>query len=154
MDAIFLHIVIGKKIYFMAKSELFKNKIFGNILKYFGAIPVKRGNRDINAMLSSEEVIRENKILGMFIEGTRSKNGKFLRPKNGTAIISLRTNCPIIPVCITPSKNVHLSIFKKTNIAFGRPIYLSKMNLSPDSYEDTRKASEIIMNEIKKLKKK
>lgn len=154
MDAIFLHISVGKKIYLMAKSELFKYKIFGNILESFGAIPVRRGKRDINAVISSEEVVLKKEVLGIFVEGTRSKTGKFLRPKSGAAIISLNTKCPIIPVCITPSKSIKVKMLQKTNIIFGKPIYLSKMNLSCDSYEDVRKASEIIMNEIKKLRKK
>lgn len=154
MDAIFLHLSVGKKIYFMAKSELFSNKVFGNMLNFFGAIPVERGKKDVNAMLNSEDIILKNEILGIFIEGTRSKTGKFLRPKSGAAIISLNTKCQIIPACITPSNSTKLKTFQKTNIAFGKPIYLSKMNLSHDSYEDIRKASEIIMDEIKKLRKR
>ena len=152
LDAIFLYVNLERKIYFLAKSELFKNKLLGNLLKKFGAIPIQRGKKDTVAISMAEKVVYEDKILGIFIEGTRCKTGNFLRPKSGTVVISLRTNCPILPVCITPFDGKKVKMFKKTRITFGTPINLSDLQLKDDSYAEIRRATDFVMQKIKMLR--
>ena len=60
---------------FMAKSELFKNKLFAWLIKKCGAFPVVRGAKDSAALDRAVEDLKQNKIFVIFPEGTRSKDG-------------------------------------------------------------------------------
>ena len=64
-----------RQIFYMAKAELFQFKPFGFILKKLGAFPVQRGKGDVEAIDSAAELLHEECAIGVFIEGTRSKDG-------------------------------------------------------------------------------
>lgn len=85
---------------FMAKSELFKNKIFAWIIKKCGAFPVVRGAKDSAALDRAVEDLKKNKIFIIFPEGTRSKDGVIARAKSGVAVIAGMANAPVLPVCL------------------------------------------------------
>ena len=100
-----------RQLNFMAKVELFKNPIASWVIRHLGAFPVTRGAGDGKAIGTAEEVVHGGNLLAIFIEGTRSKTGEFLRPKSGAAIIAYQTNTPVIPVCITSKNNKIKKIF-------------------------------------------
>lgn len=150
-DPIILGISCKRQVFFMAKKELFKNKLFGKILSKLGAFAVDRGNRDKQAINSAEEVLQKGNILGLFIEGTRSKTGEFLKPKNGAAMISCSTNTPIIPVCIRGKKQNVVKAFRKNVIIIGKPQYFKNTDGSEISGKEIRNFSREVMEEIKKL---
>ena len=152
MDPIFLIISQRRKIYFMAKSELFKNKIFSKFLSKMGAFPVQRKKGDTKAINRSFEILESNNVLGIFIEGTRSKNGEFLRPKSGVSVIAYKTNSPVIPVCITPKRGKNVRPFRKTIITYGDPISISDLSIEEGSGLEIRNASRFIMGKIKELR--
>ncbi len=153
-DPVFLELCQGRQVYFMAKEELFKNPVTACICKMFGAFPVQRGAGDGKAINKAGEVVRQGKLLGIFIEGTRSKTGEFLRPKSGTAVIAAQAKVPVIPVCITP-KNKKIKLFHKVTISIGEPIPPEKLGLSENSgAEDYRNAARSIMSEIHKLRER
>ena len=150
LDALFICAGLNCKIYFLAKSELFKNFIVSYFLKKLGAISINRGSNDTKAINEAIDVLNSGEFLGIFIEGTRSKTGKFLRPKSGAVIIACDTNSSILPVCITPQNGKNVKIFSKTIISFGEPII--NVKLKEKSYKEIRNATEQIMNEIKCLR--
>ena len=127
-----------------------ENPILSLLLKKLGAIPVDRGKHDMSIISTAENVLKKGEVLGIFIEGTRSKTGNFLRPKSGTTIIAKHTNAQVVPVCVTPCES-KVQIFKKTKIVFGKPIEINKLNIT-DDYKEIRRGTEFIMNEIKKLR--
>lgn len=151
IDAIFIVVSLNKKIYFLAKSELFKNRVMSSILQNLGAIPISRGKHDLEAINKAKDILNFNKILTIFIEGKRSKTGKFLRPRSGATIIANETNSSILPVCITPSNGKNVKIFRKTRIQFGPMI--NRIDLQENSYKEIRNATEMIMDNIKILRK-
>ncbi len=85
---------------FMAKSELFKNKLFAWLITKCGAFPVVRGAKDSAALDRAVEDLKKNKIFVIFPEGTRSKDGVIARAKSGVAVIAGMADAPIVPVCI------------------------------------------------------
>ena len=87
-DPVLLALTQRRPINYMAKAELFKNPLLGWLIRQLGAFPVQRGAGDGKAIQEAEKVIEEGRLLGIFIEGTRSKTGEFLRPKSGAAIIA------------------------------------------------------------------
>lgn len=150
-DPVLLAITFPRQIYFMAKEELFKNKILGKLFKMVGAFPVERGKRDASAINTAEKVLNKGEQLGLFIEGTRSKVGDFLRPKTGCAMIAYKTKVPILPVCITGANEFKVNAFKKNVITIGTPIYPKDLNINEGSGKEFREASRLIMQNIKDL---
>ncbi|MDR0676376.1 MAG: 1-acyl-sn-glycerol-3-phosphate acyltransferase [Elusimicrobiota bacterium] len=112
-------------VYYFAKEELFKNKIFGAFLKYIKAFPVKRGKVDINAMNYVFEILKNNHCLVIFPEGTRRKNNKYY-PKKGLGFIysNLKTNVSIIPTKVINTDKFYS--FKKMRLIYGKPLKLDK----------------------------
>lgn len=152
-DPVFLGITQRRQINYMAKAELFKNPILSWLFRKLGAFPVHRGQGDGKAINNAETLVEDGKILGIFIEGTRSKTGEFLRPKAGAAIIAEKTKVPVIPVCITPAGQ-KIKVFRKVTVSWGDPISYESLGLGGGSGEAYRAASKQIMGEIKKLRER
>ena len=139
---------VGQKhryIHFMGKAELFKNKIANWFFLSIGCFPVDRGKKDMTSVKHFEKVVADGHIMGIFVEGTRSKTGEFLKPKSGAALISFDTKTPIIPVCITKTD-------KKTICHFGEPMSLEDLGFTTGGAKEYREASRRIMETIKQFR--
>ncbi|MDR0956315.1 MAG: 1-acyl-sn-glycerol-3-phosphate acyltransferase [Endomicrobium sp.] len=113
-----------RPLYFMAKKELFDIPIFGKIIKQTNAFPVKRGIQDISTMKYVFSLLRNEHLLLMFPEGTRSKSGVLGKAKSGIGMIACNAQVPLIPVKI---ENTNKMIkFKQIKIKYGQPIYPPK----------------------------
>lgn len=99
-DPVFLVVKLPHRMHFMAKEELFKFKPFGWAIKQLGAFPVSRGKADLSAIDTSVELLNSGKPILIFPEGTRSKTGKPLRPKSGTALVAGRAQIGVLPATI------------------------------------------------------
>ena len=67
-DPPFIGSIMPIEISFLAKSELFKNKIFGSIISYFNAIPIRRGAIDREALHKVENILKSGKTILIFTE--------------------------------------------------------------------------------------
>lgn len=152
-DPVLLPLTQKRQIYFMAKAELFKKKFPAWIITQMGAFPVERGAGDGKAINMAEDIVKDGRLLGIFIEGTRSKTGEFLRPKSGPSIIAHQTNVPVIPVCITPKKK-KVKMFQGLTISYGKPMTPEELGIKDGGAEEYRNASRLIMDEIKKLRER
>jgi 1-acyl-sn-glycerol-3-phosphate acyltransferase len=119
-DPFFLVTIFKKQINFMAKIELFKIWIIRLVLNAVGAFAVDRGKGDMNAINHAKDLIKQGKILGIFPEGTRYKEGPPRKAKSGVAYISMDTKADILPVSIY--REGSYNIFKKTTIRIGELI--------------------------------
>ncbi len=107
--------VIRGKFSFMAKEELFKkNVFFAWLIRRCGAFPVARGAGDDAPIRMSVEAVEKGRILVIFPEGTRSKDGVIGRMKSGVVLIASQAGVPVLPVCIRyyGKNNVDINIGK------------------------------------------
>ena len=87
----------------MSKEELFVNKFIYWFAGKMNVFPVKRGKQDIESIKKSIKVIKDNKILAIFPEGTRNGIKKRGKIQNGPAYLAARTGVEVIPVRIEGS---------------------------------------------------
>ena len=109
------------KFAFMAKEELFKNKLFAWLIRSLGAFPVARGKGDTGVIDTAVERLNNNRSLMIFPEGTRSEDGKVGKGHTGAALIAVKADKPIIPVGICYGEK--LKFRAPLTVKFGKPIY-------------------------------
>ncbi len=105
---------------FMAKSELFKNKLFGGLIRYLGAFPVERGKGDTAAIEQAIANVQHGTNLLIFPEGTRSKDGKVGRGKTGVALVAAKAGADVVPVGINFEGKLHFR--SKITVRVGKTI--------------------------------
>lgn len=118
-DPVALMVSTKRPISFMIKKELSEKPILGQILLKSNAIPVDRGANDITAIKTAIDELNQNKVLAIFPEGTRHKDGQFRDIKKGAALIAIKAQAPIIPVHIKSTYR----LFSRIDIKVGEPIY-------------------------------
>ena len=127
LDPPFLGHALGRNISFMAKAELFKIPFIGFVIKACGAYPVRRGIADKNTIKTACNKLSNNNCIGIFIDGTRQKNGRVNKPKQGAALLAFKNQKLLLPVAIINShrlikyKNC-IPCFSKIVIKVGKPV--------------------------------
>ena len=104
---------------FMAKEELFRNKLFAWLISSLGAFPVSRGKGDTGVIDTAVERLNSRSLM-IFPEGTRSKDGKVGRGHTGAALIAARSGKHIVPVGIVYDGK--LKFRTAITVKFGTPI--------------------------------
>ena len=119
LDPVVMAMGIPKEqIVFLAKKELGSKPFIRNLLIRVHCIMVDRHNVDMEAMRACMKAVKMKKILLIFPEGTRHHKGQMEQIESGTAMIALRSKCPIIPIYFDRK----LSLFRRTNLIVGDPI--------------------------------
>ena len=127
LDPPFLGHALGRNISFMAKAELFKIPLLGLVIKACGAYPVKRGIADKNTIKTACKKLSEDNSIGIFIDGTRQKNGRVNKPKKGAALLAFKNQKLLLPVAIINSHRLikfkfFIPYFSKIVIKVGKPV--------------------------------
>lgn len=146
IDCGFVADAYNSDIFFLAKNELFKNKLFGKIVKSFGAIPVDRDNPDIKTMMAALRVLKEGHKLVIFPEGTRNKSGTtdLQEIKGGSMIFAVKAKCPIVPMML----NGKAKAFRRTHLIIGEPFELSEFYGKKLDDEDMLKMEKIVSEKM------
>ncbi|WP_183251142.1 lysophospholipid acyltransferase family protein [Anoxybacteroides tepidamans] len=144
LDPPIVGITAPRPIYFMAKEELFRVPVLKKLLPPLHAFPVKRGMSDRQALRTGLEVLKQGHVLGIFPEGTRSKDGKLKKGLSGVGFFALRTDAQVVPCAIIgPYRPL-----KKLKVVYGAPIAIDSLRERKASPEE---ATEYIMSHIQAL---
>jgi 1-acyl-sn-glycerol-3-phosphate acyltransferase len=112
-----------RRVYFMAKSELFRFAPFGWLIERVGAFPVARGGVDRDAIRMAREILLRGDAMVMFPEGTRSLSGR-LRPFfPGAGLMALEDGVTVIPAAVWGSQRR----FGPVRLVFGEPVDFSDL---------------------------
>ena len=93
-----------RKVFFMAKDQIWKYKMLGKLLIVLGAFPVHRESADRSALDHAESVLRAGGVLVMFPEGTRQSGSEVGSIMEGATFLAARTNATVVPVGISGSE--------------------------------------------------
>ncbi len=91
---------------FMAKQELFEVPLLSTLIRWYGAYPVNRGRADRSAIRSALASLEQGWAVGLFLQGTRTPDGRITSPKQGAALIASKIQAPILPVCLWGTEKI------------------------------------------------
>jgi 1-acyl-sn-glycerol-3-phosphate acyltransferase len=137
-----------RTLYYMAKVEAHRVPGLGQLMRSFGAFPVRRGESDRDAVRTMREIVRGGNALGMFAEGTRQRSGVPGPVQPGAAMVSVSERVPLVPVAIHGSSEWRLWNFRPVSIAFGEPMTFDGLPAGGRGYKE---ASVEIEREIRRL---
>ncbi len=113
---------------FMAKKELFEVPVIKQLISYAGAFPVDRDANDIRAVKTALKVLKDDKKLMMFPEGTRNFTTTPLEGKSGVIVIASRAKVPVVPVTVDSTYR----LFSPVRIHFHDPLPETEGRLSAE----------------------
>jgi 1-acyl-sn-glycerol-3-phosphate acyltransferase len=134
--------------YFVAKSEAHEIPGLGQFIRVFGAMAVRRGESDREAVRRMREIVREGNVLGIFVEGTRQRSGVPGRVQPGAAMVAIQEGVPVVCGAIHGTQNWRLGNFAPASVAWSEPL---RFDGFPRGGKGYRAASEVIEQEIRRL---
>ncbi|MEB3309330.1 MAG: lysophospholipid acyltransferase family protein [Snowella sp.] len=143
-DPPFLSVSLRRPVAFMAKEELFQVPVFGDLIRLYGAYPVKRGSGDRGAIRAALNALDEGWIVGVFLEGTRTPDARIHNPKLGAAMIAAKAQVPLLPVSLWGTEKI---VKKGSNVPRRVPVTIRIGELIPPPASSKREDIEGVTRE-------
>ncbi len=158
LDSIFLPLVVGRRVTFVAKAEYFDDRKTAWFFRGVGQIPIRRsgGSASEGALEAATEVLEGGGVFGIYPEGTRTRDGFTHRGHTGLARLARRTGAPIVPVGLVgtddcqPTDKKMPKLFRDVSIRFGAPIAPERYAANDDGLA-LRQITDEVMFEIVQL---
>jgi 1-acyl-sn-glycerol-3-phosphate acyltransferase len=137
-----------RQISYMAKIEAHEVPGLGQLIRAFGTFSVRRGESDREAVRMMRRVVREGRVLGLFVEGTRQRSGVPGKVQPGAAMVALQEGVPVVAGAIHGSQTWRLGNFHPVTVVWGVPMRFDGLPANSRGY---REASAEIQREIYRL---
>jgi 1-acyl-sn-glycerol-3-phosphate acyltransferase len=124
-----------RTIYYMTKIELLSIPVVGEMLRWTGAFPVRRGESDRDSVKLARWLAREGHLVGMFMEGTRQLSGHPGDVHSGAVMIAVQEGVPIVP-CGIDTFGWSLRSRRRCCVVWGEPILLDDAPRSGKGYKE------------------
>jgi 1-acyl-sn-glycerol-3-phosphate acyltransferase len=158
MDSIFLALTSPRPIVFVAKAEYFDNPMTRWLFRGTGQIPVRRGSPKgaREALAAGAEVLDRGGVIGIYPEGTRSRDGNLGRGNRGPVHLAKVTGAPIVPVGLIGTETVQRPDervprpFRTVTVRFGEARDIAH-RVHGSTATALRRATDDVMHEIAHL---
>ncbi len=106
MDIFFTGYVTRRRIRFMAKQELFENRLLAWVITTAGGFSVERESVDRAALRAAQAALEGGEPVAVFPEGTRHAGPELAPLFDGAAYLATRLAVPVVPVAIGGSEEI------------------------------------------------
>jgi 1-acyl-sn-glycerol-3-phosphate acyltransferase len=97
LDPVLVGNAATRPVTYLARSNLWNNRVLARVIDHFGAVPIDRGFGREGLQTVFTELDKGKAVL-MFPEGERTRTGELLPLKPGVSLLLKRLTCPIVPV--------------------------------------------------------
>ena len=152
MDHFFTGAFVRRHVQFMAKSQMFGNHPLSWVYSHGGVFPVRRGNHDEDAFTTAFAVLARGGVVGMYVEGGRTRTGQMGEAKAGIGRLALESGAPVVPVAILDSNRVRnwkRLRFPQVIVQYGSPFRFEPVEHS--TREQQQAAAVCILERIKAM---
>jgi 1-acyl-sn-glycerol-3-phosphate acyltransferase len=138
--------VTPRPVHFLAKAELFRIPLLGDLIRRLNARPVRRDGADPAALRIALRVLgEEDAVLLVFPEGTRGEEGVLRQPKPGAGMLAVMSGAPVVPVLVRGSgralpRGAWLPRPRKVTVTFGPPLAIPEVDGRKARYGATSEA--------------
>src|SRR3954449_10334225 len=125
LDPFVIGCMVRRPMYYVAKKELFRNRLQAWFLNSLGAFPVDRGNGDTSMVETAKAILARGDSVLIFPEGTRIRPGALGRPKRGVGRLALESGAPVVPVAVIGTEAIRKKWRirpHKVRVRVGRPL--------------------------------
>ncbi len=145
---------LDREVVFVAKKELFRNRLFGWLIRTYNAIPIDRDEIDRAALKRISSELESGRSILMFPEGTRSRNGSIGELKAGLGFIALHNGAAVVPMHINGTNDLFGCFLRKRRleVRIGPPIRMPEGYRSRDRKNEYRILSAMVREEMRMLK--
>lgn len=155
-DPLYLGLAIPRKINWMVLRPYYDLWWLRWFFKATSCFPVNIDRPNIEAIKGALLILKQGKILGIFPEGGRSKDGRLKAGELGTALLALKSGAPILPAAIEGAFEAYPpgAILPKPhpiNVSFGHSFTFDRLDKEHINKEILRIATEQIMKSIERL---
>jgi 1-acyl-sn-glycerol-3-phosphate acyltransferase len=158
-DSVLLMFALPRPVSVLGKAEYTDRRLTNWLFCGAGMIPIRRENPgDLNrAFAQVGEVLDRGEVVGMFPEGTRSRDGLLHRGHSGAAHLALTTGAPIVPVGIIGTDQILptgarlVRPFRHATISVGEPIQVADSGLTKSTNRARRQITDQLMGDIRRL---
>ena len=131
LDPFLIGMCLRRPIYFVAKRELFQNRLVGWFLNCLGAFPIRRGESDEEAVATVKAILARGDAVVIFPEGTRIRTPGLAEPKRGVGRFALECGAPVVPIAVHGTERARRGfIFRpvKVRVRCGRPLTFPRVD--------------------------
>ena len=125
----------GRYVRFMAKKEIFNNKLAGPLMRGMHHISVDRSSGSAS-FVAALRALKAGEVIGIFPEGTISVSFEIKELKSGAVRLAMGAGVPIVPTIVWGSQRIWTKKVKRNlrrknvpiTVAFGAPLYFDKQS--------------------------
>ena len=141
LDPLLTAAVISRPQCFLARASLFRVTGFSWLIRSLGSVPIRRSGASAREGLRvCTQVLERGRVLVMFPEGTRSRDGRLQPLKSGVAFVAKRSGAPVVPVLTAGTfaawpRHRKLPRIAAVSLHVGKPLFFEKRE-SFDSFTE------------------
>jgi 1-acyl-sn-glycerol-3-phosphate acyltransferase len=133
----------------ISKKQVLFLPLIGQLIYYASVILVDRGDQKsrLHIVKVLIEVFRKGVSIVLFPEGTRSRDGRLLKPNNAVAKLCFKMNIPVVPIAIEgtndilPRKRLYLKFLQRVVVKMNPPVI-------PKDFKDEEEFADACWNKV------
>ena len=146
---------VNRYVRFMAKKEIFENKLAGPLMRGMHHISVDRSSGSAS-FVAALRALKSGEIVGIFPEGTISVSFELKEFKSGAVRLAMGAGVPIVPAVVWGSQRIWTKKVKRdlkrnkypSSVSFGEPLYFTKEDSVEEGEAQLRAAMQALLLDV------
>jgi 1-acyl-sn-glycerol-3-phosphate acyltransferase len=122
---------LKRDICYLARESLFRNPVFGAVLRSWNVVPVDRDGGGAAGLRAIKERLQAGNAVILFPEGTRTQDGALQPARSGIGLLAIKCQAPVVPVRVFGTfaaygRQMRFPRPRAVVVKFGRPLDLDR----------------------------